>query len=464
MTAVVDPTLLTGWGQTAPTAADLRPAGTDAELAASLEGATERRGALARGLGRSYGDVAQNAGGTVLDMTSRSRILAVDLERAVVEVEAGISLDRLLRTLLPLGLTLPVQPGTRQVTVGGAIACDIHGKNHHRVGSFGDFVEQLVLLTPTGATHELGPDGPDQELFWATVGGLGLTGVVVRARLRMRPVETAYVVVETERCPDLPSVMRVLRERDRTAEYSVAWFDSVTTGGGTGRGVVMSGHDARLVDLDDERARRPLHVPAERTLRIPGLPTSMVTRASGRVFNELWFRRAPRRPTTDLQHCFGFFQPLDGLADWYHLYGPRGLVQYQLVVPDEAQDTVVEVVRAIAASGHVSCLNVLKRFGPAGRGLLSFPAPGWTLAVDLPARPGLGRLLDRLDRLVLKAGGRVYLAKDARLSAPDFATMYPQAPRFDDVRRRVDPDGVLRSDLSRRVSLTRGTPREGGQS
>ena len=465
-TTTPDRAALTGWAHTSPTVATVYPAGADSDLAAALVGSGScpsgaGRGVLARGLGRSYGDAAQNGGGHVVDMTGRSRILDIDLPAATVHVEAGISLDRLLRTLLPLGLTLPVQPGTRQVTVGGAVAGDIHGKNHHRVGSFGDFVDSLRLLTPDGEVRDIGPRGPDHDLFWATVGGLGLTGIVLRARLRVRRVETSYVVVRTERCNDLPTVMDTLRRRDQTAEYSVAWFDSITRGRGAGRGIVLSGHDAGLHELSDAQRERPLHLPSEREVRVPPVPTTVVNGLSGRVFNELWFRRAPREPTTDVQHSFGFFQPLDGLAQWHRLYGPRGLVQYQLVVPEAAEQTVVEVVETIAASGHVSCLNVLKRFGPSGRGLLSFPAPGWTLAVDLPVRPGLAALLDRLDRLVLRAGGRVYLTKDSRLAARDFAAMYPRADDFAEIRGRVDPHGVLQSDLSRRLAVpsrTGGAP------
>lgn len=444
--------LVHGWGRTAPTAAHV-VAVDDADAVATELRRAPGRGVLARGLGRSYGDSAQNAGGLVLDLTPLDRVLDVDLATARVEVEAGISLDRLLRQLLPLGLTLPVQPGTRQVTVGGAVANDIHGKNHHVAGSVGDHVEALTLLTADGEAHRLTPDGPDAALFWGTVGGLGLTGVITQVALRLRRVETSRVVVRTERAPDLASVMARLRELDRTAEYSVAWFDSVTRGRGAGRGVVLSGRDAELADLTDSERADPLSLPGPRTLPAPYSPVSLVNRASGRVFDELWFRKAPRRPRVGTEHAFGFFQPLDGVAGWNRLYGPRGLAQYQLLVPDDAACVVEEAVRTIADSGHVSCLNVLKRFGPGNAGMMSFPAPGWTLAVDLPVRDGLAPLLDRLDAMVVGAGGRVYLAKDSRLQAGRVAQMYPRLAELRELLSRVDPDGVFASDLARRLHL-----------
>lgn len=449
------PQLLHGWGRTSPSAASAVVPGDD-DLARALLDAGPR-GVLPRGLGRSYGDLAQNAGGTVLDMTRRRGVRRVEVDAAVAEVEAGTSLDELVRVLLPLGLTVPVQPGTRQVTVGGAIACDVHGKNHHVAGSFGAHVRWLDLLLADGTTRRLAPDAADEddvELFWATVGGLGLTGVVLRAELAVRRVQTSSVLVRSERHDDLPSVMAALTRLDDEAEYSVAWFDSVSRGRRAGRGVVLSGRDAVLDDLPTKARRAPYAVPPARSVKVPLVPpTSMVGRVSGRAFNELWFHRAPRRPTTSVEHAFGFFQPLDGIASWNRLYGPRGLTQYQLAVPHEAAEVVPEVVAAVAASGHVSCLNVLKRFGPGNPSPLSFPRPGWTLALDLPVRPGLDGLLDRLDAMVLGAGGRLYLAKDARTPARHLAAMYPDLKRFADVRSRVDPEGRFASDLARRLGI-----------
>jgi len=407
---------------------------------------------VARGLGRSYGDAAQNAGGVVVDMTSMAQVHRIDADDAVVEVDAGVSLDALLRLLFPLGLTVPVLPGTRQVTVGGAIACDVHGKNHHVDGSFGRHVLSLDLLSADGQVRSLAPEGPDRDLFWATIGGLGLTGIVVRATVALRRVETSYVVSSTERARDLDAVMARLTEEDQDHPYSVAWFDSVSRGRSMGRGLVMHGRDARVDDLPRAIARKPFRLPSERTVTMPAyLPGGLVNRASGRAFNELWFRKAPRRPTRDVLPAFGFFHPLDSVAEWNRLYGPRGLCQYQLVVPFGAEQVVTQVVERIVAAGHVSCLNVLKRFGPGSPAPISFPMPGWTLAVDLPVRSGLDRLLTGLDALVAEAGGRVYLAKDSRLAPGTVRTMYPRLDEFRSVLRRVDPDRLFVSDLARRL-------------
>jgi decaprenylphospho-beta-D-ribofuranose 2-oxidase len=444
---------LSGWGRSAPSVSDIVSPSSPHEARAALQSAGER-GLLARGLGRSYGDAAQNGGGLVVDMTRSARIHAVDVDAGTCRADAGVSLDRLLRTLLPLGATLPVQPGTRQVTLGGAIACDVHGKNHHATGSFGQHVRSFDLLTADGQVTTLSAVGPDPELFWGTIGGMGLTGIVLGAEIEIRPVETSYVVARSERCPDLEAVMARLAESDVDTEYSVAWFDSVARGRNAGRGVVLTGRDALVDDLPRRARAEPLAVPAPRRLRTPdGLPPGLVNRISGTVFNELWFRSAPTIPRVRAQPSFGFFHPLDAVVDWNRVYGPRGLCQYQLVVPYDAAPVIPAVVEAIAATDHVSCLNVLKRLGAADPAPLSFPEPGWTLAVDLPATPGLGSLLDRLDAMVLEAGGRVYLAKDSRLTARKLERMYPRLDEFRRLLDRVDPAGRFASDLARRLDL-----------
>jgi len=445
---------LSGWGRTAPSSAHVPPPPRNAEELAESLAAADGRGVLARGLGRSYGDAAQNAGGVVLEMTSLARVHSIDVDGARVDVDAGVSLDTLLRRLFPLGLTVPVLPGTRQVTVGGAIACDVHGKNHHVDGSFGQHVVSLDLLTADGQVRSLGPDEPDPELFWATVGGLGLTGLVLRATLAVRRVETSYVVSSTERAPDLDAVMARLTEEDQDHPYSVAWFDSVSRGRSMGRGLVMHGRDARADDLPPRLAGRPFRLPPERTVTMPyHLPPGLVNRVTGRAFNEVWFRKERRVRTEKVVPAFGFFHPLDAVAEWNRVYGPRGLCQYQLVVPFGAEDVVRRVVERIAVTGHVSCLNVLKRFGPGSPAPMSFPKRGWTLAVDLPVREGLDRLLTELDELVLGAGGRLYLAKDSRLDPATLPAMYPRLDEFRSVLHRVDPAGRFVSDLSRRLAL-----------
>jgi decaprenylphospho-beta-D-ribofuranose 2-oxidase len=447
VSSVAESRRLHGWGRTSPVVS--RALAVDADHVAEALRNPGPRGLVARGLGRSYGDAAQNAGGTVLlPIPGETR-----MEGDHVVVSAGTSLHDLMRYLLPRRRFLPVTPGTRYVTVGGAIACDVHGKSHHRVGTFGANLVSADLVTPDGATHRISAT-EDPELFWATVGGMGLTGVIVRATLRTVPVETGWVRVDTERFGDLGSLTAAMRESDDAWTYSVAWVDTVSRGQALGRSVLSRGEHAQTAELDGRRARTPYPLPGEPRLSAPPwAPDGLVSRASVRAFNELWFRKAPRHREGELQTLAAFFHPLDGVGDWNRLYGPSGFVQYQLVVPDAAEEVVHDAVRRLAAGGHASFLAVLKRFGPANDGLLSFPVAGWTLALDLPARPGLAPVLDDLDARVAEAGGRVYLAKDSRLSARTFAAMYPRADEFARVRDRVDPARILASDLARRLGL-----------
>ncbi|MGO8869998.1 MAG: FAD-binding protein [Acidimicrobiales bacterium] len=461
--------MLTGWGRTAPTVADVvhavHPDIVDQAMAQATDpdgdGDGDGRGIVARGLGRSYGDAAQNAGGTVVDATWLDAVHEVDLRTGLVTVGAGISLQTLMERLVPLGWFVPVTPGTRLVTVGGAVAADIHGKNHHVDGSFCSHVVGMTLVTPTG-TVTVSP-GSDPDLFWATAGGMGLTGIVTRATLQMVPVETSYMLVDTERAADLDSAMDKMLTGDRGYRYSVAWIDCQSTGSRLGRSVLTRGDHARLADLPARLRESPDRARAfvPRTLaRVPVTPPSgLLNPLTVGAFNEFWYRKAPRHETAKPHHMTGFFHPLDGVAAWNRLYGRRGFLQYQFVVPDAQGETVRRVIERLTELRLASFLAVLKRFGPGDPGPLSFPLAGWTLALDLPVgHHDLDRLLDDLDGLVAEAGGRVYLAKDSRVSPAAFRAMYPRVDDFLAVRDRVDPGGVLRSDLGRRLGLCTDRP------
>jgi decaprenylphospho-beta-D-ribofuranose 2-oxidase len=440
--------LLSGWGRTAPTAATLVET-TAADVPALLR-AHPPRGLVARGLGRSYGDAAQNAGGTVLAPITGPTV--IDGPTGLVTAAAGANLHDLMQTLLARRLFVPVTPGTRYVTLGGAVAADIHGKYHHRDGSFGDHVVSLDLVTADGELRTAGPDA-DPDLFWATVGGMGLTGVITSVTFRALPVDSAYVRVHTERVPGLDELLRTMREHDDDHRYSVAWIDTLARGRSLGRAVLTRGDHATADELTGSAARHPWLAPTSPRLAVPFTPPGgLVSRPTVRTFNELWFRKAPR-DRTDLEPIAAFFHPLDLVEGWNRLYGRGGLVQYQLVVPDHAEAAVTEALRVLSDARQPSFLAVLKRFGPGNPGLLSFPMPGWTLALDLPARPALGPLFRTLDRLVVEAGGRLYLAKDSRLPPETFDRMYDRADEFRKLRHELDPDGVIQSDLARRLHL-----------
>ena len=444
-------TTVTGWGRTAPTAARVVRPRTYEEAAAAVRGCGSR-GGIPRGLGRAYGDAAQNAGGFVLDMTGLDRIHAIDADGGTVLCDAGVSLHRLMEVLLPLGWFVPVTPGTRQVTVGGAIGADIHGKNHHVSGSFSRHVLSFELLTADGEIRTVGRGTP---LFDATAGGMGLTGVILTATVRLLPVDTALMSVDTERATDLDDLMARLTATDHRHRYSVAWIDLLARGAATGRAVLTCGDHAPLDTLPARARRRPLDF---RTPRLPSapafLPEGLLSRTTVGLFNELWYRKAPRARTGELQRISSFFHPLDGVPHWNRVYGRGGFVQYQFVVGYGREDALRRIVRRISEHRCPSFLAVLKRFGEADPGWLSFPLPGWTLALDIPASlPGLGALLDQLDEEVAAAGGRVYLAKDARLHPELLAAMYPRLDDFRDLRAKTDPRGVFVSDLSRRLAL-----------
>jgi decaprenylphospho-beta-D-ribofuranose 2-oxidase len=445
--------LLTGWGRTSATRADVVSLRDRADVARAVAAAGPR-GVVARGLARSYGDPAQNAGGSVLDMTGLDRITAIDLATGTVTCDAGVSLETLMLRLLPFGWFVHVTPGTRQVTVGGAIAADVHGKSHHVSGSFCSHVVAFDLRTPDGSLHSVTPDG-DPEVFWATAGGMGLTGVIESATLRLKRVETSYLSVDTERATDLDDLMARLQATDEQYSYSAAWIDTLARGRSMGRAVLSRGDNATLDQLPEKKRRDPLRFGVGLRPSAPGwVPPGLLNVRTVGLFNEAWYRKNPRERRGEIQTMTTFFHPLDAVVDWNRVYGPRGFLQYQFVVPYGQEAAVQAAVEKLSAARSPAFLAVLKRFGEGNPGHLSFPAPGWTLALDVPtAMPGLAGLLDSLDDLVLEAGGRIYLAKDSRLPPELLPAMYPRLDEWRQIRAELDPDGVLQSDLSRRLSL-----------
>jgi decaprenylphospho-beta-D-ribofuranose 2-oxidase len=441
---------LSGWGRHPVHPGRVFRPESRAEAAAVVRGGGERS-YVPRGLGRSYGDAALNEGGGVLLGVRLNRFLDWDPASGVVECEAGVSYDDLLRVLLPRGFFPAVTPGTRWVTVGGAVASDVHGKNHPRDGSFGRSLLGLRLLLASGETIACSP-AENADAFYATVGGMGLTGVVLAARFALRRVESAWMREDVRRTRDLDGAMEWM-EQEPAAPYRVAWIDCLSRGSSLGRSVVRRGDHAPAEGLPSGM-RDPLALPSRRALPFPArLASPLLGRTSMRAFNAV-YHAANRDGEGRLVDAGSFFYPLDASRSWNRMYGPRGFVQYQFVLPGAAaRDGLRTVLERLSASPHPGFLAVLKRMGAAGQGMLSFPREGWTLAVDLPVAPGLDGLLRALDRAVLDHGGRVYLAKDASLDPATFAAMYPAAERFREVKRRLDPEGRWSSSLARRVGL-----------
>ena len=410
---------------------------------------------IGRGLGRSYGDAALNRDRGVVLTERINRFLSFEPNTGVLSCEAGVSLEEILKVFVPRGWFLPVTPGTKFVTIGGAVACDVHGKNHHQDGCLSNFVLDLELLLANGQQVRVSRD-ENPDLFWATVGGMGLTGMILSVSLKLRPLETAFIRVEYQRTPDLDGTMRLLEEEDQDYNYSVAWVDGLAGGRSLGRSVLIRGNHAVVDDLSREQATRPLELVRRLSLTVPPqFPDLVLNRFSMRAFNSLYYRRFRQKPVNRVIDYDRFFYPLDSLRKWNRMYGKRGFIQYQCVFPFEtSRAALVEVLSRLRKAKVPLFLVVLKRFG-AETGLLSFPMSGYTLALDMPMLGGrLLSLLQELDQWVIDQGGRVYLAKDACLSAEAFREMYPRFRQWQRIKTEVDPQNLFSSDLSRRLRIT----------
>lgn len=391
-------------------------------------------------MGRSYGDMCLNSGGNSWLTRTMDRFIDFDTETGHLRCEAGVLLRDIQELMIPRGWMLPVTPGTQWVTVGGAIANDVHGKNHHVFGTFGDNVNRLVLQRTDGTTTHCSAED-NAALFRATIGGMGLTGVITEASLQLRPVNSPWLETETIAYQCLEDFFELAQASERDWEYTVSWVDCLS--GPNTRGIFMR---ARHAECEPQAAKPPGGL----QLAVPFTPPmSLVNGISLKLFNRLYYQRNAKKAGTGISHYRPFFYPLDAITHWNRMYGPRGFYQYQCVIPDAVAAPVTQtLLDSIAASGQGSFLSVLKTFAahpPAG--LLSFPMAGATLALDFPAR---GQhtldLFTRLDQIVLEAGGRLYPAKDARMSADMFKHSYPSLPQFLPHR---DP-GIV-SDLSRRL-------------
>ena len=406
---------------------------------------------LARGMGRSYGDVALNQGSGVILSEKLDRFLAFDAPTATLHAEGGASFADIVSTFVPRGYFLSVAPGTKHVTLGGAIACDVHGKNHHRVGAISHFIDEIELLTASGKMLICSREA-NAEAFWATIGGLGLTGVIVSAKMRLLPIESAYIETKYTRTPDLTATLQAF-ENAADAEYCVAWIDCLSSGGGLGRSVVIEGAHA-----SGERARREmegdvlaLDVPRKKGVPLD-LPDFVLNPYTVKKFNDIYYANHPTG--SKLTSLETFFYPLDKIEGWNKIYGSRGFVQYQCALPlENAASVLTELLETIAASGQAAFLAVLKRMGAADEAPLGFPMDGYSLALDLPMMPDTVEFCGRLDAITVAAGGRVYLAKDATTTPENFRMMYPRIGEWEAAKRHLDPDDRFASSLSRRLKI-----------
>jgi decaprenylphospho-beta-D-ribofuranose 2-oxidase len=408
-------------------------------------------GLIGRGLGRAYGDSALPADGVVVDCTGLDQFIAFDRQSGLLECEAGVSFADIISVFLPQGWFLPTTPGTKFVTVGGAIAADVHGKNHHRVSSFGAFVEWIELMLGDATIVRCSRTN-DPDLFFATLGGMGLTGLILSAAFRLVRVETASLRVRYRKTTDLASTLAAFDEGDSECEHSVAWIDCMAGGAALGRSVVMQGSPATRAEIGPRGD--PFRLPFKRVKAVPFTPPiSLLSPLTVRAFNSAFYNlHADSVKVVDIDT---FFYPLDAVRHWNRLYGPTGFVQYQAFFPrSTSADGLPRLLEAVVQSGAASFLAVLKSCGAADGGLLSYLEPGHTLALDIPYHPrATPDLCHQLDRILLDYGGRLYLAKDSLMSAATFRAMYPRADEFLVVKGRVDPTGRFVSAQSRRLGL-----------
>jgi len=443
-------TELAGWGRYPKHDTELVEPANPASVGAVL---VREKGVVARGNGRAYGDAAI---GERVTLSGRrlDRMRAFDPASGRLSVEAGVLLSDILAAFVPRGFFPPVVPGTKLVTVGGMIAADVHGKNHHRDGGFGAHVDELRLALPGGDVATCSPV-ENIDLFRATIGGMGLTGTILDATFRLKPIETGWMRQRTIVAPNLDAAFEALREAD-AATYSVAWIDCLAREASLGRSLVFIAEHASRADVEALRPDSPAFPPSRASrLAVPvDLPAFTLTAPSVRIFNELYYRAGKRKAGEPfLVHWQPYFFPLDGVGAWNRIYGRRGFIQHQCVIPEAgAREVIGAMLDRISRAGNASFLAVLKRLG-GSFGMMSFPLQGYTLALDMRVTDEVFGLLDELDRLVVAAGGRLYLAKDARQSRETLEAGYPGLERFREVRRAVGAEGHIASRLSQRLGI-----------
>jgi len=434
---------INGWGRYPKIDAQVDELVDSCRLSALLQHPNPNVQLIARGAGRSYGDssLAQR----VVSSRFLDNFIEFDAENGLLSCAAGATLEQVLDICVPQGWLLPVLPGTRFVTVGGAIASDVHGKNHHLDGCFSNFVQSITLMLASGEITTCNQT-TNSQLFEATCGGMGLTGIILDAKLKLEKITSVYIEQHTLPAANLDEIFDLF-EKHSGNKYSVAWIDCLAQGSRRGRSILYTGEPARYGGLE-KRGRLNMTAP-------PVFPATLINRYSIGAFNRLYYTMQTLGRSPDLQYYENFFFPLDWIRGWNRLYGSNGFLQYQFVVPQESAKAAIDtILREISSQGKGSFLSVLKKMGPENSNLLSFPLEGYTLALDFKIEESLFPLLDKLDRIVVDNGGRIYLTKDARMSDEIFTKSYPRLDQFKKIRAQFDPDSLFGSVQSRRLGLS----------
>ncbi len=443
--------IITGWGKTKSADVKVFEPKTIDELQKIIN-ESRPESLIPRGLGRSYGDASLLDKGSIIDINKFNHII-IDSKNSCATAGAGISLDKLLKEIIPNGFFLPVSPGTKKITIGGAIASDVHGKNHHKDGSFGNHLKQIVIIDGQGQLRILEPNGEESQVkqFWATIGGMGLTGVIVEATFDLIPINSSFIKVKTQRFKDIDSLMDEMINVDQKYKYSVAWIDTLSK---YGRGVLTCGDHAEVDDLNNNLIKNRLFYNSESIATAPSfLPKGLLNKFTVSAFNEIWYRNSKENNRLDIQEIPKFFYPLDGIQNWNNIYGKSGFIQYQYVIPEKESQFISQSIETLREINACSFLTVLKRFGTNNPGPLSFPKSGWTLAIDVPANtPKLYKILDKLDEEVASKNGRIYLAKDVRQNSRIFKTTYTRFNEWKSIKKILDPNNKFTSDLYKRLN------------
>lgn len=403
---------------------------------------------LARGLGRAYGDAAQNDGSGVILTEKLDNFLDFDEKNGVLRAQCGVSFAQIAQIFTPRGWFLPVVPGTKWITLGGAIACDVHGKNHRQAGSLADFLDEIELLTASSEVLKCSRD-QNTEVFWATIGGMGLTGIILSAQIRLKPIESALISVNSKRVRGLGATLDELN-RAHGDEYCVAWIDALASGENLGRSIVIRGHHASALEA---KTGASLEMESAKTKTVPfDFPDFALSALSVKAFNEIYYRA--HGDGQSLVNFESFFWPLDAVGGWNKIYGARGFVQYQCVLPREhSLEGFTQILQKISSSGRAAFLGVLKVHGAQNAAPLSFALEGHSLALDLPNAAGTVEFCRELDEITMEFGGRVYLAKDATTTPENLRRMYPRLEEFEKIKAQIDPRCRFQSSLSRRLQI-----------